>query len=141
MSAAIALLAGVIFGIGLIAGGMTDPAKVKGFLDLAGAWDPSLSLVMGGAIAVASAPSRSPSAARLHGPARRSNCPPAPPSTRGSSSAVCCSASAGASAASAPARRWWRWPAALARRCGLYRPCWSAWRCTTASSPAAAEAA
>jgi uncharacterized membrane protein YedE/YeeE len=48
------LLAGLIFGIGLIAGGMTDPAKVKGFLDLFGTWDPSLALVMGGAIAVGS---------------------------------------------------------------------------------------
>jgi uncharacterized protein len=47
-----ALLSGLIFGFGLIASGMTDPAKVKGFLDLFGAWDPSLALVMGGAIAV-----------------------------------------------------------------------------------------
>ena len=48
----IALLSGLVFGLGLIAGGMTDPAKVKGFLDLFGAWDPSLGLVMAGAIAV-----------------------------------------------------------------------------------------
>ncbi|RZS56939.1 YeeE/YedE family protein [Sphaerotilus mobilis] len=47
-----ALLSGLLFGLGLIAGGMTDPAKVKAFLDLAGAWDPSLAFVMGGAIAV-----------------------------------------------------------------------------------------
>ncbi len=47
-----ALLSGWVFGIGLILGGMTDPGKVKGFLDVAGAWDPSLALVMGGAIAV-----------------------------------------------------------------------------------------
>ncbi len=53
MNALIAGLSGLVFGIGLIASGMTDPAKVKGFLDLAGAWDPSLGLVMGGAIAVA----------------------------------------------------------------------------------------
>lgn len=46
------LLAGLIFGLGLIVSGMADPAKVLGFLDLAGAWDPSLALVMGGAIAV-----------------------------------------------------------------------------------------
>jgi hypothetical protein len=50
------LLAGLVFGIGLIAAGMTDPAKVLAFLDLAGAWDPSLALVMGGAIAVALVP-------------------------------------------------------------------------------------
>lgn len=52
MSMVIAMLSGLLFGIGLIASGMTDPAKVKGFLDLFGAWDPSLALVMGGAIAV-----------------------------------------------------------------------------------------
>ncbi|MES2785990.1 MAG: DUF6691 family protein [Pseudomonadota bacterium] len=46
------LLAGLVFGIGLIISGMADPAKVQGFLDLAGAWDPSLAFVMGGAIAV-----------------------------------------------------------------------------------------
>ena len=44
--------AGLIFGIGLILSGMIDPGKVLGFLDLAGAWDPSLALVMGGAILV-----------------------------------------------------------------------------------------
>lgn len=47
-----ALLSGLIFGIGLILAGMANPAKVLAFLDLAGAWDPSLGLVMGGAIAV-----------------------------------------------------------------------------------------
>ena len=52
MSALFALLSGLVFGLGLIASGMTNPAKVKGFLDLFGAWDPSLALVMGGAIAV-----------------------------------------------------------------------------------------
>lgn len=52
MKAVIALFAGLLFGLGLIAGGMSQPAKVKGFLDLFGAWDPSLALVMGGAIAV-----------------------------------------------------------------------------------------
>jgi len=46
------LLAGLVFGLGLIAAGMTDPMKVRAFLDLAGAWDPSLALVMGAAIAV-----------------------------------------------------------------------------------------
>jgi uncharacterized protein len=53
MGALIALLAGVVFGIGLLMSGMTDPAKVQGFLDLAGRWDPSLAFVMGGAIIVA----------------------------------------------------------------------------------------
>lgn len=45
-------LVGLLFGLGLLLSGMTDPAKVLGFLDLFGAWDPSLALVMGGAIAV-----------------------------------------------------------------------------------------
>ena len=47
-----ALLSGLVFGFGLIVSGMANPAKVLGFLDLAGAWDPSLALVMAGAIAV-----------------------------------------------------------------------------------------
>ena len=46
------LLAGLVFGLGLIISGMANPAKVLGFLDLAGAWDPSLAFVMLGAIAV-----------------------------------------------------------------------------------------
>lgn len=45
-------LTGLLFGIGLIVSGMTDPGKVIGFLDVTGAWDPSLALVMGGAVAV-----------------------------------------------------------------------------------------
>ena len=47
-----ALLVGLIFGIGLILSGMANPAKVLGFLDLFGNWDPSLAFVMGGAISV-----------------------------------------------------------------------------------------
>ena len=46
------LLAGLVFGLGLIVSGMANPAKVLGFLDLTGAWDPSLALVIAGAIAV-----------------------------------------------------------------------------------------
>ena len=46
------LIAGLLFGIGLLLSGMSDPGKVIGFLDLAGAWDPSLAFVMAGAIAV-----------------------------------------------------------------------------------------
>lgn len=51
-----AALAGLVFGLGLIVSGMADPAKVLGFLDLAGAWDPSLAFVMAGAIAVGLGP-------------------------------------------------------------------------------------
>lgn len=47
-----ALLSGLLFGLGLILAGMANPAKVLAFLDLAGLWDPSMALVMGGAIAV-----------------------------------------------------------------------------------------
>jgi uncharacterized membrane protein YedE/YeeE len=43
---------GLLFGLGLVLAGMTDPSKVLGFLDLAGMWDPSLAFVMGGAIMV-----------------------------------------------------------------------------------------
>ena len=43
---------GLLFGLGLLLSGMTDPAKVLGFLDLFGIWDPSLAFVMGGAIAL-----------------------------------------------------------------------------------------
>ena len=52
MATFIQFFTGLLFGIGLIVAGMTNPAKIKSFLDLAGAWDPSLALVMGGAVAV-----------------------------------------------------------------------------------------
>ncbi|MBL9095919.1 MAG: YeeE/YedE family protein [Alphaproteobacteria bacterium] len=44
--------AGLLFGLGLVVSGMSDPAKVMNFLDLFGTWDPSLAFVMGGAVAV-----------------------------------------------------------------------------------------
>lgn len=50
-----ALAAGAVFGLGLAVAQMTDPRKVLGFLDVAGAWDASLLLVMGGAVGVAAA--------------------------------------------------------------------------------------
>lgn len=49
-----ALLSGLLFGLGLILSGMTDPSKVLGFLDLAGHWEPSLALVMLGAVLIGS---------------------------------------------------------------------------------------
>lgn len=52
MTILIAALAGLVFGLGLLVSGMADPQKVLAFLDLAGPWDPSLALVMGGAIAL-----------------------------------------------------------------------------------------
>lgn len=53
MSALAAFAAGLVFGLGLLVSGMTDPGKVIGFLDLFGRWDPSLACVMAGAILVA----------------------------------------------------------------------------------------
>jgi uncharacterized membrane protein YedE/YeeE len=52
MASLFAFVAGLVFGLGLIVAGMVNPAKILGFLDLAGKWDPSLALVMAGAIAV-----------------------------------------------------------------------------------------
>jgi uncharacterized protein len=52
LAPAIGLLAGLVFGVGLLLSGMSRPKKVLGFLDVTGAWDPSLAFVMGGAIGV-----------------------------------------------------------------------------------------
>lgn len=54
MQVVMALVSGLLFGLGLILSGMTDPSKVIGFLDFAGNWDSSLAFVMGGAILVGS---------------------------------------------------------------------------------------
>ena len=54
MQLLMSFLTGLVFGLGLILSGMTDPSNVIGFLDLAGNWDPSLAFVMGGAILVGS---------------------------------------------------------------------------------------
>ncbi|WP_085632458.1 DUF6691 family protein [Pseudomonas sp. R16(2017)] len=56
MTRIIGFFAGVLFGVGLLLAGMANPAKVLGFLDLAGEWDPSLALVMVGAIGAAALP-------------------------------------------------------------------------------------
>lgn len=78
MTIAYALLAGFVFGIGLLLSGLADPSKVLAFLDLGGNWDPSLLFVMGGALLVA-APAfawlarrgRTLDGAPLHLPAKR----------------------------------------------------------------------
>ena len=51
-SVLITLLAGVLFGAGLVVSGMADPARVRGFLDVLGHWDPTLAFVIGGAVIV-----------------------------------------------------------------------------------------
>lgn len=53
MSILVNLALGLLFGVGLVVSGMSDPAKVLNFLDLAGTFDPSLAFVMGGAVIVA----------------------------------------------------------------------------------------
>lgn len=52
MASLTALLSGLLFGVGLMVSGMANPAKVLGFLDIAGRWDPSLAFVMVGAIVI-----------------------------------------------------------------------------------------
>jgi len=52
MKSAVAFVCGLVFAVGLAVAGMTDPAKVLGFLDVSGAWDPSLGLVMAGGVAL-----------------------------------------------------------------------------------------
>ncbi|CUI33459.1 YeeE/YedE family protein [Achromobacter kerstersii] len=52
MVALIVFASGLVFGLGLIVSGMANPAKVLGFLDIAGQWDPSLAFVMGGAVVI-----------------------------------------------------------------------------------------
>ena len=53
MTAVVALVAGLLFGLGLLLSGMTDPANIIAFLDVTGAWRPSLALTMTAAFAVA----------------------------------------------------------------------------------------
>ena len=117
MKIASALLAGLLFGLGLIVSGMADPAKVLGFLDLAGAWDPSLAFVMAGAVLAASLGyawlrrrGRALDGGPLHWP------PPARAWMFGWPSAAWCSARAGGWPASVPGRRWSTPPPACRRR-------------------------
>ncbi|MBK8978579.1 MAG: YeeE/YedE family protein [Planctomycetes bacterium] len=58
MRRSLVLVAGAVFGAGLAVAGMTDPARIVGFLDIAGTWDPTLALVMGGALAAFAATHR-----------------------------------------------------------------------------------
>ena len=120
----LALLSGVIFGLGLIIAGMANPAKVLAFLDITGQWDPSLALVMVGAIAVAA-----PAfmwARRRERSLLGNRCRSRP---LGVWIAVCwwaarCSASVGALRASAP-------PGSVLagrRYNGYGRSCWRCWR-------------
>ena len=63
MRSLFALIAGSVFGLGLMISGMTDTNKVQGWLDLLGAWDPSLAFVLGGAMIPMLSPGRWPGGA------------------------------------------------------------------------------
>jgi uncharacterized membrane protein YedE/YeeE len=134
MQLILALASGLLFGVGLILAGMTNPAKVQGFLDLAGHWDPSLAFVMGGAIVVglvafriAGARERSLLGEAMHLPASRHIDPRL-------DWAASHSASAGAWPATVPARRLRRWPVAAPSRLSLRCRWLPAWACSNCSS-------
>ena len=76
MALAIPFLCGLLFGLGLCVAGMIEPSRVLGFLDLAGAWNPSLALVMGGAVSVGLIAFRfAPAALRAGAASRRIDAP------------------------------------------------------------------
>ncbi len=77
MKSALIVFAGFLFALGLAISGMTQPAKVSGFLDFAGAWDPSLAFVMAGAVGVYFAADRF--ARRARRPLFAEHFPPRPP--------------------------------------------------------------
>ena len=76
MNALFALLAGLLFGVGLLVSGLANPAKVLGFLDITRLWDPSLAFVMGAPSPLAFSPSAWRNSAPGHCLARRCICPP-----------------------------------------------------------------
>ncbi len=121
-----ALVAGVLFGVGLAMSEMTDPQRVLRFLDIFGDFDPALLFVLGGAVAVTSIAFRfvlrqeSPVLAdtfRSHACA---------PWIANCSAARRCSASAGASPATARGQRSSGWVCCCGKRCGSCRRWWSA---------------
>ena len=130
------LLAGLVFGLGLIVSGMADPAKVLGFLDLSGAWDPSLAFVMAGAIAVgalAFAVARKRTVSFL-GAAMK-----LPTSPDIDSRLVIGSVVFGigwGSPASAQVPAWWPWAWVRPRRWSSWWRCWWAWALSNFSSVA-----
>ncbi len=120
------LLSGLLFGTGLLVSGMANPAKVLGFLDITRAWDPSLALVMGGAVIaglvtfwLASRRKRPVFEETFYLPATAHW-------INGSSAARPCLASAGDWRASAPARRWSCSAAACSKALSLSWRCWQA---------------
>ena len=133
MSRISGFIAGVLFGMGLLLAGMANPAKVLGFLDLAGQWDPSLGLVMVGAIGVALLPM---AWARRHGVAvlgGKMQLPDRRDVDRRLVGAVCCLASDGGWRVSALGRRWSCYRPGIGRLgCSLSR-CSPVWRCSNGS--------
>ena len=104
MSFLVNLCLGLLFGVGLVVSGMSDPAKVLNFLDLFGTWDPSLAFVMGGAVVVAFLGYRLVLRRARPIAAEWFDLPQLRESTRLSSLAPRSSASVGVWAASVPAR-------------------------------------
>jgi uncharacterized membrane protein YedE/YeeE len=105
----VALFAGMLFGLGLAISGMMNPAKVIGFLDVAGGWDPTLAFVMGGALLVTIPAFRLVLGANARSWRTASRCPPGVTWMGGCSEELRCSASAGGCPGSAQARRSRRW--------------------------------
>ena len=133
MQRMIEFIVGLLFGLGLLIAGMTDPGKVLGFLDLAGTWDPSLAFVMGGGVMVgllgfglAKKKTTSLSGQAFHWPDM----------TQIDRPLVLGSLMFGAGwglAGFAQVQRWWPWRLAMTRPWCLYWPCWLAWLCLGAS--------
>ena len=123
MGSLFAFITGLLFGLGLIVSGLVNPAKILGFLDIAGKWDPSLALVMAGAVSVglvafAVARRRTSSVLGLSMPS-----PPAQSIDARLVAAASCSASGGALPAFARAPRSLRSVPVTRRRRSSCSPC------------------
>jgi hypothetical protein len=123
MKVAVGLLSGLIFGLGLALSGMLDPARVLGFLDVAGRWDPSLAFVLAGAVTVSFAGYRCRSSWR--GPHSPNDLMflPASGLTPAWWAARRCSASAGIWRASVRVRRSPRWAFSVPAAFSSLPPC------------------
>ena len=104
----VALFSGALFGLGLAVSGMANPARVIGFLDVTGDWDPTLALVMGGALLVTVPAFRMIFGRRRLVLAEKFELPTKKEIDARLVGAPRSSGSAGDCRGSAPARRWWR---------------------------------
>lgn len=134
MKTFIAIASGLLFGLGLIASGMTDPTKVQGFLDLFGLWDPSLACVMGGAILVGIVGFAMARRRTLSWSGEPIELPQSRVVDLRPSQAAPCSAQVGAWADFAPDPRSPLSAQASRPQFGSLLRCWWAWGCTTGFS-------